>query len=91
MKQRKIPMRKCVVSGESFEKSSLTRVVVSKDEKVFIDTTGKANGRGAYILLTKENLDKAIKSKKLDKSLRTDVPKEIYSELYSLCDSDDIE
>ncbi len=88
MKVKKIPMRKCVISNQVFEKSLLTRVVVSKDGEVSVDTTSKANGRGAYLLLTKENVTKAMKTKKLDRSLKVEIPKVIYEELLGLCDND---
>ena len=46
---KKIPMRSCVVTGEKCEKKELIRVVRDNTGKVFIDITGKANGRGAYL------------------------------------------
>ncbi len=48
-KARKIPLRKSVVSGEIIDKRDLLRIVKNKEGQVFIDPTGKANGRGAYI------------------------------------------
>ncbi len=49
-KARKIPLRKSVVSGEIIDKRDLLRIVKNKEGQVFIDPTGKANGRGAYML-----------------------------------------
>ena len=46
---KKIPMRSCIVTLEKCEKKDLIRVVKNKDGEVFIDLTGKANGRGAYL------------------------------------------
>ena len=63
MKQRKIPMRTCVVTHEQFPKKELLRVVRDKEGNVTVDITGKANGRGAYIKKDLEVLDKAIKTK----------------------------
>ena len=51
MKTRKIPLRKSVVSNEVIDKRDLLRIVKNKEGQVFIDPTGKANGRGAYIKL----------------------------------------
>ena len=48
-KTRKIPLRKSVVSGEIIDKRDLLRIVKTKDGEIFIDPTGKQNGRGAYI------------------------------------------
>ena len=49
MKQKKIPMRSCVVTKERLEKRDLIRIVRSPSNEVFVDLTGKMNGRGAYI------------------------------------------
>ena len=46
---KKVPMRKCVVTGEVLEKEKLIRIVRNKEGEVFIDPTGKMNGRGAYL------------------------------------------
>ena len=53
VKTRKIPLRKSVVSNEIIDKRDLLRIVKNKEGQVFIDPTGKANGRGAYIKLRK--------------------------------------
>ena len=49
MKQKKIPLRTCVVTREKLEKKDLLRIVKNNEGKVFVDESGKANGRGAYI------------------------------------------
>ena len=54
VKTRKIPLRKSVVSNEIIDKRDLLRIVKNKEGQVFIDPTGKANGRGAYIKLMKK-------------------------------------
>ena len=46
---KKTPMRKCIGCQESKAKKDLVRVVKPKDGDIFIDPTGKSNGRGAYI------------------------------------------
>ena len=46
-RQRKIPMRKDIVTGEMLPKKELVRVVKNKENDVAIDPTGKHNGRGA--------------------------------------------
>lgn len=87
MKQRKIPLRTCIVTKEKLEKKDLIRVVKNNENKVFVDLTGKANGRGAYIKRDLDVLDKAKKSKLLDRHLETDVPSEIYEELSNIINS----
>ena len=78
---KKIPMRTCVITGEKLPKKELIRIVRTPDGSVIVDGTGKANGRGAYIKLSIETIDKAEKSKILNKKLEVDVPSSIYEEL----------
>lgn len=84
MKIKKVPLRTCVVTKEVLPKKALIRVVATKDGIVSVDIKGKANGRGAYLSLTKEVILKAKESKALDKKLGIKVPDEIYEELLSL-------
>ena len=81
MKMKKIPMRTCVVTHEKCEKKDLLRVVRNNEGVVFVDDTLKANGRGAYLKKDKEVIEKARKSKILEKHLETIVKEEIYDEL----------
>ena len=81
MKTKKIPLRSCVVSKEKLPKQELIRVVKNKENEVFIDLTGKANGKGAYIKKVLAILEKAIKSKALEKHLETKIENSIYEEL----------
>ncbi|WP_019789153.1 RNase P modulator RnpM, partial [Streptococcus sobrinus] len=60
-KTRKIPLRKSVVSGQVIDKRDLLRIVKNKEGQVFIDPTGKQNGRGAYIKLDNEEAQLAKK------------------------------
>lgn len=84
MKTKKIPLRSCVVSKEKLPKQELIRVVKNKDNEVFIDLTGKANGKGAYIKKDLAILEKAIKSKALEKHLETKIENSIYEELKNI-------
>ena len=81
MKVKKIPMRTCIVTKEKCEKKQLVRIVRTPLKEVVIDESGKQNGRGAYIKLSKEVIDKAKKSKVLDRALEIEVPQTIYEEL----------
>lgn len=65
MKTKKIPLRKSVVSNEVIDKRDLLRIVKNKEGQVFIDPTGKANGRGAYIKLDNAEALEAKKKKSL--------------------------
>ena len=81
MKAKKIPLRKCTGCGEMFDKRTLVRVVKSPDGEVSLDLTGKASGRGAYICNSTECLKQAQKKKSLERSLKTDIPENVYQEL----------
>ena len=81
MKNKKIPLRTCVVSKEKLPKQELVRVVKNNENIVFVDLTGKSNGRGAYIKKDIGVLDKAIKSKILERHLEVKIPESIYEEL----------
>ncbi|HLS99912.1 MAG TPA: YlxR family protein [Acholeplasma sp.] len=84
MKVKKVPMRTCVVTKEVRPKKDLIRVVATKEGVVSVDTKGKANGRGAYLILQKEVIELAKKNKALDKKLEVTVPDNIYEELLGL-------
>lgn len=62
-------------------KRELVRVVKSPEGEISLDTTGKKNGRGAYICPKKECLDKAIKAKRLEKALETQIPTAVYEDI----------
>ncbi len=81
MKQKKIPMRTCVVSREKLPKQELLRVVRTPEGTVVIDLVGKSNGRGAYIKKDNVILEKAKKTKVLEKYLECVVPDSIYEEI----------
>ena len=84
MKDKKIPMRKCISCNERKSKEDLIRLVKKGDKDVVIDKTGKANGRGAYLCLNLECIDDAEKTKKLSRALSTEVSQDIYNELRKL-------
>ncbi len=84
MKQKKIPMRRCVVTREQYPKQELIRVVRNKEGIVMVDTTGKANGRGAYLKLSTDVISKARKKNVLSKVLEVEVNASIYDELEQL-------
>lgn len=79
--QKKIPLRKCVATGEMHPKKEMIRVVRSKEGEVFVDLTGKKSGRGAYVSKSEDAIELARKKKVLDKQLEVKVPGEIYEEL----------
>ena len=83
MKVKKIPMRTCVITHEKLEKRDLLRVVRDNEGNVFVDETGKANGRGTYVKKDKEVIEKARASKALERHLEVKIEDNIYDELIS--------
>ena len=84
MKQRKIPMRTCVITKEKCEKKDLVRVVRTPEGSVLVDLTGKHNGRGAYLKKDIEVFAKARKSKVLEKILEIEINESVYDTLDEL-------
>lgn len=84
MKIKKIPMRSCVVTREKLPKSELLRIVRMPDGNVVADITGKLNGKGAYIKKDISVLEKAIKTKILDKMLDTVISNDVYEEIKNI-------
>lgn len=87
MKNRKIPMRSCVVTREKLPKQELLRIVKTTDNKVVADVSGKINGRGAYIKKDIAVLDKAIKSKVLERHLETTISDEVYDTIKKIIEN----
>lgn len=83
MIKRKIPMRKCIGCMQSFPKKELCRIVKNKENEVKLDLTGKQNGRGTYICKNLQCFEKAIKSKRLSKSIEIEIPESVYEEIKS--------
>ena len=79
--QKKIPMRKCVGCGEMKEKKEMIRVLKTPEDEIILDTTGRANGRGAYICNSADCLSMAIKNKGLERSLKSHIPAEVSDRL----------
>ena len=78
---KKIPLRTCMGCNEKKPKKELVRIVKNKDGEIFIDRTGKADGRGAYICDSIECLEKVTKSKRLERVLEIQIPEEVYNNL----------
>ncbi|MGT2888183.1 RNase P modulator RnpM [Streptococcus didelphis] len=85
-KNKKIPLRKSLVSGELIDKRDLLRIVKTKEGQIFIDPTGKKNGRGAYIKLDNEEALLAKKKQVFNRSFSMDVSTSFYDELIAYVD-----
>ncbi len=86
--RKKIPMRKCVATGEMRPKKELVRIVRSKEGEVSIDPTGKKSGRGAYLSKEVEVIQLAKKKGILSKQLEAPVDVSIYDELIELIEKE---
>lgn len=80
---KKIPMRRCVATGEQLPKKELLRIVRTPEGNLEVDTTGKANGRGAYLKKDISAVDTAKKNKVLERSLEVKIPDEFYDTIKS--------
>ena len=74
-------MRKCVGCNEMKPKKELVRVLRTAEGDLMIDTSGKANGRGAYLCKDEQCLARAQKTKALERSLKTSISPEIFEQL----------
>ena len=78
---KSIPQRTCIGCNVKNDKMNFIRIVKDNQNNISIDRTGKANGRGAYLCDNIECLEKAIKTKRLERSFETQISNEIYDEL----------
>lgn len=78
---KKIPMRKCIGCNEMKMKKEMMRVIRTPENEIVLDTTGKKNGRGAYLCFSRECLEKAVKNRGLERSLKTAIPREVLESL----------
>ena len=81
MKVKKIPLRTCVITHEKFPKQELLRIVRTPEGEIKVDLTGKLNGHGAYIKKDKDTIEKARKSKALDRYLEVEISNDKYDEM----------
>ncbi|MDQ1003724.1 putative RNA-binding protein YlxR (DUF448 family) [Neobacillus niacini] len=86
--RKKVPMRKCVATGEMKPKKELVRIVRSKEGDVSIDLTGKKSGRGAYLSKDKEAVLLAKKKNILSNHLEVSISETLYEELLELIEKD---
>ena len=78
---KRTPIRTCIGCGAEKPKRELIRIVRTPEGEYLLDTTGRKNGRGAYLCSSPECMEKAWKSRGLDRSFREKVPQEVYERL----------
>lgn len=78
---KKVPFRICAGCGQQKSKKELVRIVKTPEGEITLDSTGKKNGRGAYICKSIDCLHKAIKVKGLERSLKANIPSQVVEAL----------
>ena len=78
---KSIPQRTCMSCRTKTNKTELIRIVCNKEGQINIDKQGKMEGRGAYICNNINCLEKAIKSKSLERAFKMQIDDEIYNKL----------
>lgn len=78
---RKIPMRQCIGCGGMKSKREMIRILRTTENEIVLDATGRKNGRGAYLCGNTDCLRKAVRSKGLERALKTAIPAEVYESL----------
>lgn len=86
--RKKIPMRKCVATGEMRPKKELVRIVRSKEGEVSVDLTGKKSGRGAYLSKDQEAVLLAKKKNTLASHLEVTIDESLYDELFEIIEKE---
>ncbi len=81
---KKKPQRTCMGCNSKKDKNELIRIVKNNKNEITVDKTGKLEGRGAYICNSMECLEKAIKSRRIEKAIEAKISDEIFEQLKSL-------
>ena len=71
----------CIGCREMKPKKELIRVVKSPEGEIDIDLKGKAPGRGAYLCCNQACVDRAAKSRLLEKAFERRIEQKVYEKL----------
>ncbi len=75
---KQIPVRQCIGCREMKPKNEMVRIIRTPDNDICLDKTGRMNGRGAYICLSLDCYNKAVRSKAIERALKQEIPDDIY-------------
>ncbi|MCI8668490.1 MAG: YlxR family protein [Lachnospiraceae bacterium] len=78
---KKIPMRMCIGCGEMKSKKELIRILKTAEGEFVVDTTGRKNGRGAYLCASRECFEKSMKNHGLERSFKMKISSQVYENL----------
>ncbi|CAM3358825.1 RNase P modulator RnpM [Marinicrinis lubricantis] len=81
MKQRKVPLRKCIACQKMLSKKELIRIVKTPEDDIVVDFTGKKSGRGAYTCGSLESVAMMRKTRALERALGCTIPAEVYDRI----------
>ena len=87
---KKIPNRTCIGCNTQKPKKELIRIVKNTQGEIKIDKTGKLPGRGAYICNNSECLEKAVRSKRLEKSFERKIEEAVYEQLRNTIEKQEV-
>ena len=73
--------RMCFICRQTFDKKELNRIVKNAENQIFLDKTGKANGRGAYICCSNDCISKLAKPKVLNRAFKCELSEEVYKNI----------
>ena len=73
--------RTCMGCYEQKDKFQLIRIVKNKKEEIYVDKSGKAEGRGIYICKDINCLNSAIKSKKISKLFNINISEDLFDSI----------
>lgn len=73
LRQKHIPQRTCAACRKKVDKRQLTRLVISAENRLVVDPSGKLNGRGTYLCNDPACWEKAVKTNLLDQMLRAKI------------------
>ena len=74
-------LRMCIACREMKDKRELLRIVKDKEGNIFVDESGRQNGRGAYVCKSKDCIDKLQKQKLLNKTFKTNIDDAVYEKI----------
>lgn len=78
-KIKKTPLRQCIACSELIDKREMLRIVKNSEGKIFLDFSGKANGRGAYICNKPDCVKKLRKNRLLNRVFSCQVDESVYT------------
>ena len=78
---KKLPQRTCIGCNSKKDKDKLIRIVKNKNNEVSLDICGNMEGRGIYLCKNNQCLDKAIKSKKMNRAFEIDIKTDLYEKV----------